>query len=118
MPEHFIDASGEELSQEEKEFESVLRPNDFKDFTGQDKIVENFKVFLAAARQRNEALDHVFLNGPPGLGKTTLAFIIANELGVNIRVTSGPALEKPSDLAGLLTNLEEKDIPLFPHRHC
>lgn len=101
----------------EVEIERVLRPLSFDDFTGQDKVVENLKIFVSAAVQRGEALDHVLLHGPPGLGKTTLANIIANELEVSFRVTSGPVLEKPADLAGLLTNLEEGDVLFIDEIH-
>ena len=105
-----IDPEAENLSSEEKEIEKMLRPQDFSDFTGQEAVVENLKIFVQAAKQRGEALDHVLLHGPPGLGKTTLANIVAQELGVNIKITSGPVLDKPGDLAGLLTNLEEFDV--------
>lgn len=101
----------------EKEFEKALRPQGFFEFEGQDKIVENLKIFIAAASQRGEALDHVLLHGPPGLGKTTLSHIIANELGVNMKITSGPVLEKPGDLAGLLTSLEERDVLFIDEIH-
>jgi Holliday junction DNA helicase RuvB len=101
----------------ERELEKVLRPLSFEDFTGQHKIVENLKVFVKAADLRGEALDHVLLHGPPGLGKTTLANIIANELQVSFRLTSGPVLEKPADLAGLLTNLEEGDVLFIDEIH-
>ena len=106
-----LDRSGE------VEIEKVLRPLSFDDFTGQGPIVENLKIFVSAASQRGEALDHVLLHGPPGLGKTTLANIIANEMEVSFRVTSGPVLEKPADLAGLLTNLEEGDVLFIDEIH-
>lgn len=105
------------LSPEEKDLEKVLRPLSFDDFTGQEKVVDNLKIFVEAAAQRAEALDHVLLHGPPGLGKTTLANIIANELQVSFRVTSGPVLEKPADLAGLLTNLDEGDVLFIDEIH-
>ncbi len=101
----------------DKEFEQQLRPLVFDDFSGQFKIVENLKVFVTAAKMRDEALDHVLLHGPPGLGKTTLANIIANELNVGFKITSGPVLDKPGDLAGLLTNLEEKDVLFIDEIH-
>ena len=112
-----LDASGQQLSPSEKEIEKVLRPSGFVEFSGQDAIVTNLKIFVQAARQREESLDHVLLHGPPGLGKTTLAYIIANELNVNIRVTSGPVLDKPGDLAGLLTNLEPHDVLFIDEIH-
>lgn len=99
------------------ESEQVLRPKKFIDFEGQDKVVDNLRIFIKAATQREEALDHVLLHGPPGLGKTTLANIIANELGVNIKTTSGPVLDKPGDLAGLLTNLENRDVLFIDEIH-
>ena len=113
----FLDANNENLSPTEREIEKVLRPLSFDDFTGQSSVVENLKVFVKAAEQRGEALDHVLLHGPPGLGKTTLAHIIANELKVGFKVTSGPVLEKPGDLAGLLTNLESGDVLFIDEIH-
>ena len=107
----------EDFSEQELAIEQVLRPKLFEDFEGQAKIVDNLDVFIQAAKQREEALDHVLLHGPPGLGKTTLAYIIANELGVNIKTTSGPVLDKPGDLAGLLTNLEERDVLFIDEIH-
>jgi holliday junction DNA helicase RuvB len=101
----------------DKEFEKQLRPLSFDDFKGQKQVIENLVVFVTAARQRGESLDHVLLHGPPGLGKTTLASIIANELQVNLRVTSGPVLDKPGDLAGLLTNLQEGDVLFIDEIH-
>lgn len=111
------DFRDENLSPSDKEFEKVLRPKEFGDFTGQKKVVENLEIFVEAAKKREESLDHVLLHGPPGLGKTTLANIIANELGVGFKVTSGPVLDKPGDLAGLLTNLEEGDVLFIDEIH-
>lgn len=105
------------LTQGEKDIEKALRPSEFDSFSGQDKVVENLKVFVAAARMRGEALDHLLLHGPPGLGKTTLSGIIANELGVGFKVTSGPVLDKPGDLAGILTSLEERDVLFIDEIH-
>ena len=112
-----IDPDGEKLSSADKEMEKALRPGEFDDFTGQNEVVDNLKIFVQAAKQRQEALDHVLLHGPPGLGKTTLSNIIARELGVNMKTTSGPVLEKPGDLAGLLTNLEQFDVLFIDEIH-
>lgn len=117
MREDYLKGDKENLSPAEREVEKALRPLSFADFTGQQKVVDNIKVFVQAARQRGEALDHVLLHGPPGLGKTTLSFIIANELGSNIKVSSGPVLDKPSDLAGLLTNLDTHDVLFIDEIH-
>ena len=104
-------------SSKDKEFENILRPKSFGDFLGQEQIISNVKVFVKAAKQRSEPLDHVILHGPPGLGKTTLSHIISNELSTNLKVTSGPVLEKAADLAGLLTNLEEGDVLFIDEIH-
>lgn len=112
-----LQADKHHLSQYEQEVEKTLRPQSLLDFTGQPHIVENLDIFVQATKLRGEALDHVLLHGPPGLGKTTLSYIIANELDVNVKVTSGPVLEKPGDLAGLLTNLEERDVLFIDEIH-
>lgn len=112
-----FDIRDNRLKDTDKEFERALRPLNFGDFQGQKKIVDNLEIFVRAAKMRNESLDHVILHGPPGLGKTTLSTIIANELGVGIKVTSGPVLDKPGDLAGLLTNLEENDVLFIDEIH-
>src|SRR5215217_3358034 len=117
MREEYLTGDNENMSAAEKEIDKALRPLSFRDFTGQDKIVENLKIFVLAARRRGEALDHVLLHGPPGLGKTTLSHIIASELDANIKMTSGPVLDKPSDLAGLLTNLERNDVLFIDEIH-
>ena len=112
-----LDPSEDGMSHEEKQLEKVLRPKALEDFSGQPKIVENLQVFIQAARLRQEALDHVLLHGPPGLGKTTLSHIIAHELGANLKMTTGPVLEKAGDLAGLLTNLEKGDVLFIDEIH-
>ncbi|QLE01450.1 Holliday junction branch migration DNA helicase RuvB [Galbibacter sp. BG1] len=113
----YLDPTGEHFSPEEVDIEKALRPLSFDDFAGQDQVLENLTVFVQAANLRSEALDHTLFHGPPGLGKTTLAHILANELGVGIKVTSGPVLDKPGDLAGLLTNLEERDVLFIDEIH-
>ncbi|MDX5428339.1 MAG: Holliday junction branch migration DNA helicase RuvB [Bacteroidota bacterium] len=112
-----LDPTSERFTPEELEIEKKLRPASFDDFAGQEKVLENLKIFVTAAKGRGEALDHILLHGPPGLGKTTLANIVANELGVGFKVTSGPVLDKPGDLAGLLTNLEENDVLFIDEIH-
>ena len=116
MNEH-LDPTGEHLSHEEHDIDRGLRPLSFDDFNGQPQVLENLEIFVAAANQREEALDHTLLHGPPGLGKTTLAHILAQELGVKLKLTSGPVLDKPGDLAGLLTNLEPRDVLFIDEIH-
>lgn len=117
MREDYLSGENEKLNSSDKEIEKALRPLSFSDFTGQHKIIENIRIFVLAAKRRGESLDHVLLHGPPGLGKTTLSHIIAHELGAAIKITSGPVLDKPSDLAGLLTNLEEGDVLFIDEIH-
>lgn len=116
MEENF-DIHRNRISDNERDFEIALRPLDFNDFSGQEKVVENLQIFVSAAKMRGESLDHTLLHGPPGLGKTTLSNIIANELGVGFKVTSGPVLDKPGDLAGLLTSLEANDVLFIDEIH-
>lgn len=117
MRQDYLSGDKEGMNSMEQEIERALRPISFRDFTGQSKVLENLEVFVQAAKKRQEALDHVLLHGPPGLGKTTLSYIIANELGSAIKVSSGPILDKPSDLAGLLTGLEENDVLFIDEIH-
>ncbi len=117
MANPLLDANIQAQQTEDRQYEKALRPRDLSQFAGQEKVVENLRVFVQAARQRNEALDHVLLHGPPGLGKTTLSYIIAHELGSNLRMTSGPVLERPGDLAGLLTNLDANDVLFIDEIH-
>ena len=112
-----LDPTDQNLSSEEQDIEKVLRPLNFEDFSGQEQVLENLQIFVKAAVEREEALDHTLFHGPPGLGKTTLAHILANELNVGIKVTSGPVLDKPGDLAGLLTNLQERDVLFIDEIH-
>ena len=117
MMDEDFDIRQERFSQGEKDFENALRPLSFSDFSGQKKVVENLEVFVEAAKYRGEPLDHTLLHGPPGLGKTTLSNIIANELGVGFKITSGPVLDKPGDLAGILTSLEKNDVLFIDEIH-
>jgi Holliday junction DNA helicase RuvB len=117
MREDYLSGEPSDLNPAEKEFEKALRPQAFDDFFGQEKVIDNIKIYVQAAKNRNEPLDHVLLHGPPGLGKTTLSHIISNELNSNLKITSGPVLDKPGDLAGLLTNLETGDVLFIDEIH-
>ena len=112
-----LDPTKENLNPEEVEIDKALRPLNFNDFNGQKSVIDNLKIFVEAANQRSDALDHTLLHGPPGLGKTTLAHILANELGVGLKVSSGPVIDKPGDLAGLLTSLEDRDVLFIDEIH-
>ena len=117
MPNPNLNTDSTKQTTAEKEFENNIRPSEIADFAGQPQTIENLRIFIKAAKLRGEALDHILFHGPPGLGKTTLSRIVANELNVNIKETSGPVIEKPGDLAGLLTNLETNDVLFIDEIH-